>query len=275
MKTILATGILSATAAFAAATWVYAPPESASIATGASNFNAGLADADRIAALERAVSQEQQARQLLQEEVMQLTDELADLRDGAPANESGQRVAPTPEQIAARTESRRQRLQRRNDPGFRAARLTEAGIDPATAEWIVRREEELQMQSLRAAFEAERNDDSSAAVGGQGIASGDILRSELGDVDYERYLQANGRPTRIGVSSVLGSSPAQSAGVLPGDEIVRYDGERVFSINDIHAVAKLGEQGQGVVMEVVRDGQAMQVVIPRGPLGITGGRRRR
>jgi hypothetical protein len=34
-----------------------------------------------------------------------------------------------------------------------------------------------------------------------------------------------------------------------------------------------GAPGQQVVVDIVRDGQPMQVVIPRGPLGISGGRR--
>ena len=95
----------------------------------------------------------------------------------------------------------------------------------------------------------------------------------MGDADYERYLEASDRPTRVSVSSVIESSPAQSAGLWPGDEILRYDGERVFSMTDLTRQTMEGEAGESVVIDVMRDGTLMQVVLPRGPVGITGGRR--
>jgi membrane-associated protease RseP (regulator of RpoE activity) len=75
--------------------------------------------------------------------------------------------------------------------------------------------------------------------------------AELGDDDYERYLSANGRPTSVGVSSVIGSSAAQTAGLQAGDEITRYDGARVYSMTDITKVTMTGEPGQNVVIDVV------------------------
>ena len=102
----------------------------------------------------------------------------------------------------------------------------------------------------------------------------DSLRAELGDAEYERYLDASGRSTNVAVSSVIESSPAQSAGLQPGDEIVRYDGERVFSMTDLTRQTMVGEPGETVVIDIMRNGNIMQVVMPRGPVGITGGRRR-
>ena len=102
----------------------------------------------------------------------------------------------------------------------------------------------------------------------------DALREELGDADYERYLEANNRSTSISISSVIDSSPAQAAGLRSGDEIVRYDGERVFSMTDLTQQAIDGLPGQNVAVDIVRNGVPMQVVMPRGPIGISGGRRR-
>ena len=152
-------------------------------------------------------------------------------------------------------------------------RLIEAGFLPAEAEWILEREQQLQMESLQARYEAGRSGDPSDFYRDR-FSTSSQMREELGDAGYERYLEANGRPTNVEISSVIGSSPAQSAGLQPGDEIVRYDGERVFSMTDINLASMQGEAGQNVVIDFVRDGVPMQIVMPRGPLGVTGGRRR-
>ncbi len=279
MKSLLIAIVLSATTAFAAATWVYKADRSLSEPTNspedtAVSFNAGLPASERIAALELAVSQERFARQLLQEEIIVLMEDLEGLQGVAiptavtSTEESGQRRSDMSR------EERRERFAQRNSPEARTERLISAGIDPGTAGWILQREEALQMESLQARFEADRTG-SQAEYYRDRVRSSDVLREELGDADFERYLQANDRPVSVGISSVIGSSPAQLAGLQSGDEIVRYDGERVFSMTDISQAARTGDPGQNVVMDIVRDGVPMQVVIARGPLGVTGGRRRR
>ena len=77
------------------------------------------------------------------------------------------------------------------------------------------------------------------------------------------------------MSSVIESSPEQSAGLQPGDEIVRYDGERVFNMTDLTQRTMDGAAGQNVIVDIMRNGQPMQIVMPRGPVGISGGRRTR
>ena len=156
----------------------------------------------------------------------------------------------------------------------RIERLIEAGFLPSQANMIVRRESELQMESLQARYEAERSGNPSGFFRSRN-ASSDALREELGDVDYERYRAANNRSTSITISSVIESSPAQSAGLQPGDEIVRYDGERVFSMTDLTRQTMDGAAGQNVVVDIMRNGTPMQIVMPRGPVGISGGRRSR
>ena len=163
---------------------------------------------------------------------------------------------------------------RRNSPEGRAKRLVDAGIEPGLANWIVQREEELQMESLQARYDAGASG-SSADFYREPTSTTSALREELGDTDYERYLQANGRPVNVGIGSVIGSSPAQTAGLRPGDEITNYDGDRVFTMTDINMATLDGPAGQNVVVDIVRDGIPMQVVLPRGPLGITGSRSRR
>ena len=102
------------------------------------------------------------------------------------------------------------------------------------------------------------------------------MRAELGDQDYERFLTAQGRSTSVNVMGVLASSPAERAGLQPGDEIVSYDGRRVFDAQELNELTIGGAGASGstsasVVIDVRRNGQNMQIVLPRGPIGIWGG----
>ena len=98
------------------------------------------------------------------------------------------------------------------------------------------------------------------------------LRAEIGDAEYEQYLESYGYPTSVSIGSVLESSPGQRAGLQPGDQIVAYGGERVFNYGDLSQRTMAAEPGQPVVVDVVRDGVPMQVVIEGGPIGISNDR---
>jgi C-terminal processing protease CtpA/Prc len=273
MKTTVIAIALSFLAAFAVAGWVFragTPTEQTSAAATVS-FDQGLPLEQRIAALESAVSDERQARQWLQEEVFFLSEELERLTAGDNTRE----LVPdsvVENAVADTREERRDDYRRRNSPEAQIDRLIAAGFLPSQAEQIVRREAELQMESLQARYEAERSGDPTDWYRNRSSQE-DALRQELGDADYERYLLANRRSTTVSVSSVIESSPAHAAGLLPGDEIVRYGGERVFSMNELMQRAVEGVPGENVAVDIMRDGIQMQVVMPRGPFGITGGRR--
>jgi hypothetical protein len=224
----------------------------------------------RLAALEQAVRTERQARHLLQEEVFFLTEELERLIAGDAVLETAPEITDAA-QVASVT---RGNVRGRNAPENRAARLVAGGFTEGEAEWIVRRESELQMESLQARYDADRNGTQQDYFQNR-QATAFALREELGDTDYERYLESNGRSTRVAVSTVLESSPAQMAGLQMGDEIINYDGRRVFSMSDLNRETLQGEAGQNVVIDFMREGIQMQVAIARGPVGIMGGRRYR
>jgi hypothetical protein len=273
MKKVIIAIIVSSAAAFAAASWIFqadVPQDTASF-KAVTAFDSGLPVEERIAALEQAVNDERQARQLLQEEVLYLTEELELLSIG---NDAQPQPAIDVEQPTEDSRSaRREDYRRRYSEEGRIEALIEAGFLPSQASLIVRREAELQMDALQARYDAERSGEPVDYIRGRNAAN-DALREELGDADYERYLKANNRSTSISISSVIDSSPAQAAGLQPGDEIIRYDGERVFSMSDLSQQAIEGVPGQNVAVDIVRNGVAMQVVMPRGPVGISGGRRR-
>jgi len=222
----------------------------------------------RLHSLESALEAERQARQWLEEEILFLGSELERLsmQDGTDRQAAAE-PDPGPSEVPVERTSPRMRGVARD-----LARLVNAGFTQAEAEWILHRESELQMQALRERYEAERLGEAPDYFSGRD-AAGDELRAELGDEAYERYLGANRRSISVTVGSVLESSPAQAAGLAAGDEIVSYGGRRVFDLSDLTTLTKEGEPGQVVVVDILRGGQPMQVVIPRGPLGITGGRR--
>ncbi|HTQ36779.1 MAG TPA: PDZ domain-containing protein, partial [Steroidobacteraceae bacterium] len=131
-------------------------------------------------------------------------------------------------------------------------RLVQAGFTQDKAEWIERREQELELQQQQARFDAQRTGQPA-----QNVDPEATLRKELGDADYEKYLTATGRPTNVQVMDVLASSPAEKAGLKPGDQIVSYAGQRVYDNNDLNSLARQGTPGESVTVEVQRDGQTI------------------
>lgn len=237
-----------------------------------STFDSAAPVQERLAALEEALDIERQARQLLQEEVFVLTEELETLRvdgqDGEPSSvpfdTDGENI-DEPVVEDTRQNRRERRAERRNE------RLLAAGFTQSEVQWILRRESELQMEALQSRYAARRAGENVSGVG-RGAAQS-ALREELGDNRYASYLEASGRPTRVAISTVFEGSPALAAGLRPGDEIVNYDGQRVFGMDEITGLTLTGAVGEPVSVDIVREGVQMQVSIPRGPLGVVGGRR--
>lgn len=277
-KTYIAVAV-SLAAGFATAAIVLrsndAQPDVDSIVTG-DYFDQSAETSERIRALELAVAEERNARQLIEEELMALFDEIDSLRDAAEqqADPEGQQdVAAAGLPDAARDEVRSRFRSRniRSSEEARTAALLDAGFSLDRADWIMRREDELRLEALQARFEAQRSGDMQAMFNANN-SSESRLREELGDTDYEQYLDAYDRPTSVIVSSILDSSPGQRAGLQAGDQIVSYDGQRVFSYSDLNNQQLQGNAGESVVVDLVRDGAPMQIVLPRGPIGIQAGR---
>lgn len=273
-KIIIAIAV-SLLAGFAVAALMISPPDiSPARAPEATDFDSNADINDRLVALENAVSAERQARQLLEEEIFSLYDELESLERVAPE------VAAAPAGIAIVEGSINPReirelsgADRRDESQRRRDALINAGFSASRADWIVQRESELRMEAMQSRYEAMRLGDSPNL--GYNFATPETgLREEMGDAQFETYLQAQGRSTAVGVGAVYESSPAQTAGLRPGDEITHYDGARVFNTFDLTRQTMEGNAGENVVVNITRDGMPMQVVIPRGPLGINTSRRR-
>jgi hypothetical protein len=224
----------------------------------------------RIVELERQLGAEIEKRAALEQRVGELGRELDELHAAAPARPADTDSSDSPQPAAAPDAATAQRFARNFRPQTaeqRVSTLEEGGFSPDRAAWIEQRRSELQLQAMQAQYAQRRGESVDPAL----MRPEQTLRSELGDVDYEKYLQAQGRPTTVGVFNVLPSSPAAKAGMQPGDQIVSYAGQRVFNMADLTDLTLQGTTGQSVTLEVQRNQQTVQLVIPRGPIGIGGG----
>ena len=268
--------IFSLAAGFAAGAWTSKATPPAGV-PGDSVNSAGAFDTaapleERIAALERAVSGERDARLVLEEQLHGLYAELE--RFDSP--ELSELLSTLAENSQAREQALEQRAARRdrgarmqNAAEMRVGRLVAGGFTEGRARQILELEDEMRMAALQAEYEAQRNGESfnrwDRAAEYQAS-----LREQLGDADFEKYLTAQGSQASVTVREVIGSSPANRAGLRPGDQILSYDGKRVFGMNDLRSMAFAGDPGEDVIVDIERNGQRMQLVLPRGPLGITG-----
>jgi hypothetical protein len=142
-----------------------------------------------------------------------------------------------------------------------------AGLGRIRAEEIVSREAELHRTAVSRQYASTGT--VYALTGSAQLEGEAALRAELGEADFERYLEALGRPTRVAVAGVAAESAAANAGVLRGDEIRSYGGQRVFNLRELNELSQRRALGETVPVEILRDGIALHVYVTGGPLGLT------
>jgi hypothetical protein len=209
---------------------------------------------------------ERAAREALALEVEGLSLELAALRA-----ETSARVASSPPEVAEDEEERRARANAAGEIWFDESRLVESGLRPSDADLLKELYEEIQLERLYAR-------DTAAREGWPGnrlrqefreldarIAA---VREEWGEDTYDWFLYAADRTNRVEIESVLGGSPASEAGVRPGDVIVSYAGQRIYTPAELRRATTQGSLGEVVSLEVVSEGRTRRVDVPRGPLGV-------
>ena len=157
-------------------------------------------------------------------------------------------------------------------PAITAKNLVTAGIDEELAADIIRRRNEMDMKILELRDRASRDDyldTERYARELNELREQDIsLRDEIGDEYYDRYLHASGQGNRVKVASVMMGSPAEMSGMKDGDLILNYDNRRIFNWNELQDATSGGERGEYVNVAVQRNGQLVNLWIPRGPLGV-------
>jgi hypothetical protein len=155
-------------------------------------------------------------------------------------------------------------------------RLVEAGFAADQAREIVSRADAIAMERLNVQYQAAREGWIDTDQYREALSSlpdvREIVTTEYGDDAYDRYLYAAGRPNRLVVRDVFQDSPASAAGLQPGDTVLAMADERIYSTRDLMNVASSGSAGETVPLVVERGDAVFELYVPRGPLGIRGGR---
>lgn len=211
-------------------------------------------------------------RLALEDTLAMLFEELDRLEGTDERAEAGLQSAAENERQTRAAERRGQRNEAdwvRSYQERRIATLVEGGFSDEEARHALQLESEASFKAMQLAWEAQRNGESIDVMDAVSNPQS-ILRAEMGDDAYARYLAAQGQPTAIRITQVLGGSPANDAGLRAGDELISYNGERVFNVMELRNGTMQGQPGEDVVVEIERDGVRMQLTLPRGPIGITG-----
>lgn len=157
-------------------------------------------------------------------------------------------------------------------PAVTASSLIKAGINEELAADIVRRRNEYDMKTLelrdRASREGYLNTGRFSRELNELREQDTSLRDEIGDDYYDSYLYVNEQTNRVSVVSVMMGSPAEMSGIKDNDMILYYDDRRIFNWSELQDATSLGERGEYVNVTVLRNGQQLNLSVPRGPLGI-------
>jgi hypothetical protein len=250
-----------------------APPAADSRATPvATYFDESAPVTERLQALEQTVAAERDARLVLEEQIMLLLEEIDRIDANGPAVISGEisELIAEREQAAERQAARSERRTARRSGNARERQLdmlADAGFALNRAEAILDRTSELQWEAMQAQFEA-RSEGRSYNWADLDANPNWRLRQELGDDDYQRYLAAMGQGTEVTIQNVYESSPAARIGLQAGDQVLAYNGTRVFSTTELRALSAGQPRAGDAVIEIMRNGNRMQLTIPTGPMGV-------
>ena len=211
--------------------------------------------------LREMLGAEVEARAQLEQEVEQLREELRRIRLGSlPGGPSPERAPFPSKSDTAATQAR---------PTFDEEALLTVGVPADEASWLHRRFDEFELERLELLDQARREGwakDPSYRQERRALKLG--LREEIGEELYDRLLYALGRSNRLAVRDVLMRSPAEEAGIEPGDLILTYDDARVFDVFELRGATSAGRRGESVPIEVIRRGRRLRIIVPRGPLGV-------
>ena len=150
--------------------------------------------------------------------------------------------------------------------------LLYAGIDTGTATWLQEQIDAMEMDELwltdRATREGWRGSGrylkEKRAIRAR-LAS---LRDELNNDDtWDRLLYATNRKNRVILQHIMHNSPAEQYGLQEGDNIISYNGQRIFTSGELLTATTEGQTGTTVLVEVERDGQRLNLSLPSGPIG--------
>ena len=160
----------------------------------------------------------------------------------------------------------------RSSPTLTTENLVSAGIAEQIAADIIRRKNEIDLQILELRDRAVREGylgTSRYSSELDALLEQDVsLREEIGDDAYDRYLYTTGQTNRVNIASVMLGSPAEQAGIQKGDVILNYGDRQLFNWSELQDATTRGERGEYVNVSILREGQLLNLWLPRGPLGV-------
>lgn len=150
--------------------------------------------------------------------------------------------------------------------------LLDAGIDTGTAAWLQEQIDAMEMDELwltdRATREGWRRSGRYLKEQRANRARLASLRDELNNDDtWDRLLYATNRKNRVILQHIMHNSPAEQYGLQEGDNIISYNGQRIFTSGELVTATTEGQTGTTVLVEVERDGQRLNLALPSGPIG--------
>lgn len=262
IKTVVTAVIALLLGAIAARTFM--PTDSMNNVGNAANEKSTL---KRISALEDRLSEEIERREQLQQRMdqerslrLELANRVSEMSDAPLVVNSDSSFS---EMSAPRLNRSSFGLPNTKD---QIAKLVDAGFDEFVAERVVEFETQMYQAVINARFGGSVRNPREVIMESQRT-----IREEIGDDQYELYLETTGRPTTVPVATIAEDSAGAAAGLQVGDEIISYDGERVFSLLDLQQSTQTGTIGQTVVVDVKRDDSILSLAIPRGQIGISTG----
>jgi hypothetical protein len=267
LVTGVAIGIFSQNDTETSVVTIPAPNQNTSIVStdqkAGNNLGTDRSGAD-IAELNRLLQNEIKARQNLGQRVETLVQQMNSFRNDLQSSER----AISSEQGG---DDRESDLPVSYRGGFNEQALIDRGMNSSQASELKIYFEQLEMdrlylrdQSIRESWGREKLAEAMQAL----ESREDDLKSQLGESTYDAYLYAAGRSNRVEVTSVLEKGQAGMAGIMSGDQITRYDNQRIYNGFDLREATASGNIGDSVEVEIVRDGRTMQFYLVRGPLGI-------
>jgi hypothetical protein len=208
-------------------------------------------------------------RQRLEREVAELQSRVERLLTSAPPSPSVSDLADEAVEATALLEGARGLDPDDSTPGFRLEALVDLGVHPVDAERLRELWSDVEMSKLELGVLAASEGWANSHRHNEALRDLDAsVREELDDTAYDQYLYASRRPNRMVVRDVIEGSVAWEAGVRPGDAILRYEGERIFSDRELNLAISQGVIGENVRLEIRRGDSERSFVVPREPLGV-------
>ncbi len=193
--------------------------------------------------------------------------ELAALRQRIGTLE--QRQVETP----AETNATANRPSRPTTPDEQRTALLRAGVTAEVADDLVWRRAQLSLdrldlrdQAIREGWlNSDRYREEMRKINEQRVS----VRDEIGVDAYDRYLFETGQDNRVLVDSVIPGSAGEDSGMLPGDVIERYGDQPIYDFGDLRGATSDGARDELVPVTVRRGNQLVELLLPRGPIGIS------